>query len=238
MPLQASPDSSEGAERPALAVTGLAREARIAAGEGVVTLCCGGSPSRLRALLETWDGPLPGAVVSFGIAGGLDPALRAGQAVVATGVASEGRVLDADPALAAVLLRRMGAEAVPGRLAAAEAALLDPAAKAALRGATGAAAVDLESGPAAAYAARRGLPFAAIRVVCDPAGRRLPALALTALKPDGGVDLAAVLGGLLREPGQLPALISAGRDSRLAFQTLSRLRRLLGHGLGLGRDLA
>lgn len=53
-----------------LAVAGLAREARIAAGPGVETIQAGGNPERLRAAL---DGRSPRdlrAVVSFGIAGG------------------------------------------------------------------------------------------------------------------------------------------------------------------------
>src|SRR5256885_9970689 len=51
------------------------------------------------------------------------------------------------------------------------------ACKAALRLETGAAAVDMESHIAAAYAAEFELPFAALRVISDPASRALPALA-------------------------------------------------------------
>ena len=47
------------------------------------------------------------------------------------------------------------------------------ACKAALRSETGAAAVDMESHIAAAYAAEAGLPFAALRVISDPATRAL-----------------------------------------------------------------
>ena len=40
------------------------------------------------------------------------------------------------------------------------------------------------------------------------------------MRADGEVDLAAVLGALIREPGQLPALIRLGLDSRRAFSAL------------------
>ena len=60
---------------------------------------------------------------------------------------------------------------------------------------TGAVAVDMESHIAAAYAAEAGLPFAALRVVSDPAGRALPALAMAAIKPNGDIDLRKVLRG-------------------------------------------
>ncbi len=47
-----------------------------------------------------------------------------------------------------------------------------PSCKAALHSETGAAAVDMESHIAAAYAAEAGLPFAALRVISDPAQSR------------------------------------------------------------------
>ena len=62
--------------------------------------------------------------------------------------------------------------------------------KAALHSETGASAVDMESHIAAAYAAEAGLPFAAVRVISDPAHRALPALARAAIKPNGQIDLA------------------------------------------------
>ena len=63
---------------PVLAVTGLAKEARLAAGPGVVAIGAGGDPQRLRRLLDARDPRACRAVVSIGIAGGLDPALRSG----------------------------------------------------------------------------------------------------------------------------------------------------------------
>lgn len=52
-----------------LAVAGLAREARIAAGPGVETIQAGGNPERLRAALDRRSPDDLRAVVSFGIAG-------------------------------------------------------------------------------------------------------------------------------------------------------------------------
>src|SRR6185503_1216841 len=77
--------------RPVLAVTGLAVEARLAAGPGVITVMAGGDPIRLRAMLSARVQPDCRAVISIGIAGGLDPALVPGDVIVATGVAAAGR---------------------------------------------------------------------------------------------------------------------------------------------------
>jgi adenosylhomocysteine nucleosidase len=123
---------------------------------------------------------------------------------------------------------------VGGVVAGVDAPVLDRAAKAELRSTTEAIAVDMESHVAAKFAAKRGLPFAIVRVVSDPAGRALPRLAATAIKPDGGVDLAHVLRELGREPGQIGDLIQAGLDARAAFASLRRCGRLLGPLLRLG----
>ncbi len=221
---------------PILAVTGLSKEARIAAGPGVEAVGAGGSPARLRALLAARTEPGCRCVVSFGIAGGLDPALLPGDVVVATGIVTRsGRHDCAAPLRDALFgaLSRDGSRALLADLAGVDAAVMSVEAKADLRSGTGAAAVDMESHVAAAFAERHGLPFAAIRVVCDPAERALPAFAATALKPNGDPDIAAVLGALARRPAHLPALVRLARDSGRAFAALTACRAALGPGLGL-----
>ena len=89
---------------------------------------------------------------------------------------------------------------VRGGLAGVEQVIAATACKAALHSETGAAAVDMESHIAAAYAAKAGLPFAALRVISDPASRALPALAKSAIKPNGDIDLRKVLRGVARNP--------------------------------------
>lgn len=218
-----------------LAVAGLAREARIAAGPGVATIQAGGNPARLRSQLEGFKPDGLRAVVSFGIAGGLDPARQPGDIVIGTDLNADRR-FPTDPDLVRRLSERLSGlpgHVVAGGLAGSDVAIMTVADKAALHARTGALAVDMESHVAAAFAARHALPFAAIRVVCDPAGRALPAFAASALTPEGEPDLRAVLGALLRGRARIGELIRLGRDSSAAFAALARCRARLGPGLGL-----
>jgi adenosylhomocysteine nucleosidase len=122
---------------------------------------------------------------------------------------------------------------VRGGLAGVEQVVAARAVKAALRSETGAAAVDMESHIAAAYAAEMGLPFAALRVISDPAGRALPALAVAAIKPNGEIDLRKVLQGLARNPLTLRSLVSTGIDFNRALRSLRGCRGFLLGGEGL-----
>ena len=115
---------------------------------------------------------------------------------------------------------------VRGGLAGAEQVIAAKACKAALHSETGAVAVDMESHIAAAYAAEAGLPFAALRVIADPASRALPVLAMTAIKPNGEIDLRKVLRSVARNPSSLRALVSTGIDFNRALTHATRLSRL------------
>ncbi len=160
-------------------------------------------------------------LVSFGFAGGLDPALAAGALVVAEAVLEGVMRFEATPALAAAL------GPVRGVVLAADAVVVDVEAKGAARAASGAVAVDLESGAVARVAARHGLPFAVVRAISDPAGRALPPAALVALDARGRVALGRVLASLLRRPGQIGDLVALARGSARARESLRRAGRLL-----------
>ena len=208
---------------------------RLAEGPGLVAIASGGDTQRLRTLLA--DRPVPGcrAVLSFGIAGGLDPSLAPGDVVVATGVITKGKRWPAHPALADSLagsLMNGGIKVRRADIAGVDAPLLDADAKAATWHQTGAAAVDMESHVASAFAARHGLIFAALRIVCDPATRSMPSVVANALRPDGGVDHFAIFADLVRRPTQLVDLSRLAAEARASFRVLSRCRDLLGIGRG------
>ena len=222
--------------RPILAVTGMAAEARLAAGPGVVTIMAGGNPARLRSLLHARVQPDCRAVISVGIAGGLDPSLVPGDVIVATGVAAPDRRHVASSVVAHRLAARLSdhpKRVIMADLAGVDSAVVSPREKRALRSATGALAVDMESHVAAAFAAQHGLPFAAVRVVCDPAHRALPDLIATALRPNGEVSYCGVFRSLWQRPVQLLAMPRLARDAAEGFRALRRCRDLLGHGFGM-----
>ena len=222
--------------RPVLIVTGLVQEARIAAGPGMAVVCSASDPQQLRALLTVFDPKTIRGVISFGVAGGLDPSLKSGDVVVATEVVAgdarwlAGLSLSEDQIASIALGRR---RVVRGGLAGAEEMIAGQSSKAALHSVTGALAVDMESHIAAAYAAEAGLPFAALRVISDPASRALPALARTAIKPNGEIDLGMILRGLARNPRALRGLVSTGIDFNRALKSLRGCRGFLLGGEGL-----
>jgi hopanoid-associated phosphorylase len=221
---------------PVLAVTGLAAEARLAAGPGVVTIMAGGNPARLRSLLRTRVRPDCRAVISVGIAGGLDPSLVPGDVIVATGVAAPDHRHAACPTVARRLAARLSdhpKRVIMADLAGVDSAVMSPGEKQTLRGTTGAIAVDMESHVAAAFAALHGLPFAAVRVVCDPAHRTLPDLICSALRPDGELSLTGLARSLWQQPMQLLAMPTLARDAAEGFRALRRCRELLGYGFGM-----
>jgi adenosylhomocysteine nucleosidase len=155
------------------------------------------------------------ALVSFGLAGGLDPSLRPGTLVIARDVLSEGETRQADAALAA----RFGG--LTGHTVLARSTVVaTAAAKRALRIATGAHAVDLESGAVAQAASAHNLPFAVVRAICDPAERDLPPAALLALYPDGAIGLLRVMRSVLTRPAQTPGLLALARDAARARRAL------------------
>jgi adenosylhomocysteine nucleosidase len=230
--LGAGDDASAGRidSRPILIVTGLVQEARIAAGPGMTVICSSSDPRQLRALLTVFDPSTIRGVISFGVAGALDPSLKSGDVVVATEVMAgdarwlAGLALNEELITSLALGRR---RVVRGGLAGVEEIVAAQARKAALWIQTGASAVDMESHIAAAYADEAGLPFAALRVISDPAHRALPALARSAIKPNGEIDVRKVLRGVVREPRTLRALVSTGLDFNRALKSLRGCRGFL-----------
>jgi adenosylhomocysteine nucleosidase len=228
--------------RPVLIVTGLLQEARIAAGPGMTVICSSSDPQQLRALLASFDPTTVRGVISFGVAGGLDPSLRPGDVVVATEVLAGDTRWFAGLKLNEQLITRVALQPrrivrrrriIRGGLAGVEEVVAERSAKATLRLETGAAAVDMESHIAAAYADDMGLPFAALRVICDPADRALPTVVMAALKPNGKVDLREILRALARNPLALFSLLATGIDFNRALRSLRGCRGFLVGSQGL-----
>jgi hopanoid-associated phosphorylase len=170
-------------------------------------------------------------LISFGIAGALEPGLTPGTCIVGLAVLNGGERFECNKAWAERLLA-----ALPGArretISGSSKAVASVDEKACLHQAAGSAAVDMESHVVARVAAHHGLPFAVLRVIADSAEQRLPPAAVRGMKPDGTADIVAVLSSLASEPSQLPDLLRTAFAARRAMAELFRCHRLVGPGLG------
>jgi hopanoid-associated phosphorylase len=199
---------------PVIAVTGLKTEARLVAGPRVYAIAGGGDAVGLTRALEAAVAKKASAILSFGVAGGLVPGLAPGSALIARAIISEdGTRYSSDPVWSKRLSGALVGAAIAD-IAGIDAPLAGHEEKHALHMKTGAHAADMESHIAARIAAAYKLPFAAYRVVADPAHRRLPHAALVALKPDGSLALGAIAESILRDPSQIPQLLRIALDAQ------------------------
>ena len=180
-------------------------------------------------------------VISWGVCGGLDPRLRPGDLILGAEVVSaEGRI-NTDEAVTSSLAQRLidaGARVAVERVAGVSSPVSTARAKAELRLATGAAAVDMESLIAGRFALERRTPFAILRAVADPADRDLPPLVFSAVDSDGRIKdcrrprracpfsrpVHRARRGRSRQPGRIPARYAAVAAFFPAFSSASALR--------------
>jgi len=219
---------------PVIALTGLALEARIAEGADVVTISGGGNLEQTTAKLQAAIAAGASGVISFGTAGGIAPHLAPGDCIVADAVTTGMERWQTDAAWSKALLATLP-QAIGAPLAGVDRPVADATAKRDLHATTGATAVDMESHIAARISAAHGLPFAAFRVIVDPAERSIPPPALVAMRADGGLDVTAVLTALARQPRQIPRMMRLALDMQAAKSALLRGRRMLGPALGFPR---
>jgi adenosylhomocysteine nucleosidase len=212
-------------------VTGLLAEARVARLPLDRTIAAGADPIRLEAELVRAFSAGAEAVLSFGLAAGLEAGQRPGTLVIPLEVVSGADRYATDSRWSERMRATLGGgDARP--IAGVDAPLLRTAEKARLHDATGAVAADMESHLIARLARRAGRSFAALRVISDPAERSLPPAAAIGMKPDGRVNAIAVLRSLLRHPGQLPELIGVAVEAQAAMRVLNRVRQKLGPDFG------
>jgi adenosylhomocysteine nucleosidase len=168
------------------------------------------------------------ALMSFGLAGGLDPVLSAGSMVFPSEVISrDGRGFPTsmewrDRLSAAV--QGLGPVSA-GRLLTSGQAIDSVSEKAAAFRDTGAVAVDMESLAIGQVAAAHHLPFVAVRVIVDTAADALPRAVVTA-SSSGQVRIWRLLGAIALAPAELGALIRLAGRYRTATRRLADVARI------------
>jgi len=163
--------------------------------------------------------------VSWGLAGGLDPALAAGTVLLpATLLARNGRRFQTDPAWRETLSALLAPELTvhEGDLLDTEEVLTTPNAKIRLAAGTDAVAVDMESAAIAEAAAAAGRPFVVLRVIADGAEDRLPAAVARFVDAEGNPCLRSVLKTACK-PAEWKRLWTLAQRSRAAQRQLARV---------------
>ena len=168
------------------------------------------------------------ALISWGMAGALDPKLTAGAVCVPSEVIGTdgGRFAAAqhwrEPVAALIGARQPVAG---GTLLTSAQAIDTAAAKQAAHRKTGAAAVDMESSAVAQVAAAHGLPFIVVRVIVDAAGDAVPRTVVAASRA-GRVRIARLILGLVIRPTDIAPLLRLARRYRIATRSLRAVAAL------------
>lgn len=208
-------------------VTGLKSEAKVVSGLPHVVISGGGQPGVTRRKIEALVARGIGGLISFGIAGGLDPALRTGDLVIsATVIDAEGRRYVGNPAWLEQALTLLPASSA-GHVFASDHIVETTAEKRQLFTSFQALAADMESHHMARIAEQHQLPFLVIRAVSDTAGETLPAGLAAGVDADGGTRILPILAALLSGKLGLAAVMRAGRSANTALRVLRQARPTL-----------
>jgi nucleoside phosphorylase len=165
------------------------------------------------------------ALVSWGLAGGLDPRVSPGAVLV-----PEVSMLEGAPDLSTSSTWRTRVlasipAAAGGRLLTSKRAIGSAAEKRAAFLQSGAVAVDMESYAIAAVAEAHRLPFIALRVVVDAADDEVPAILVNVAGPGGRLAVGRLVMRLLASPRSLKPLRRLAQRYRIARRSLRAAAR-------------
>lgn len=188
---------------------------------------CGMGDSAARQAAEGLLGSGVTALVSFGVAGALDAGLRSGNLVLPESIHVNGATLSVTEGWRDQLKQLLPTSltVVGGTLTASKEVVSTETAKRELANVTGACAVDMESGAIAEVAANAGIPFIAVRAITDPIEFSPPAALLSAVYPDGSVNVVRLMSLILQRSVGVGTLMRLGRGMRAATDTLSTVVR-------------
>lgn len=186
-------------------VAGLTIATGSLAGQQVVWTVCGvGEAAAGRAARLLCDGHDPHWLVSAGFAGGLNPDLTRGQLIMPAHIVAEAHPQQPPHPVEATLAARFWQQHPPANttLISVDGIVANPAAKAALRQATAADLVDMESWAVATVAETTGRGFLSLRVISDTAAEALPREVTRLSQPLSQLRrLGTALGAIARRPG-------------------------------------
>lgn len=168
-------------------------------------------------------------LISWGVGGGLKPALQPGDLVLANRVASIDGPQTPDPDWCRQVVSRLQPMQHPVTFVSVwtDAHAVTSVAEKQKLAMDGHDLVDMEAAAVACVAHNAGVPFLIIKAVCDPADRALPACAPRLLRADGRVRVTALLVALAQGPRTWRDLRRMHRDFDAACASLRVAASLL-----------
>ncbi len=221
-PLKRGPAGAERGSNPGLACR------LVSLGDGSLVAIGGMGPAAADRAAGALVAGGATALVSWGMAGGLDPELAPGTLFLADEIVERtGTPLATTRRWREGLAHAAAAHCVVagGRLLTSDRLIGTVADKTLVRAETGAAAVDMESMAIARRAREHGLPFIAARVIVDSARDAVPRSFLAAIGPSGELRVGRLLGALATAPGDVVELIRLGRRYAAAGRSLRAVAR-------------
>lgn len=170
------------------------------------------------------------ALGASGVSGGLDPKLEPGDLVLADSVIQKNgntckQVWEGNSKFVEIVYTALIAKGIPayrGPIITVQKPVLSARNKQALFTKTKALATDMESAAVAVVANKAGLPFFALRTMCDVATRTVPIEIFDCLNQAGHVRLLHLFRMLLLKPPLVSDLLRSKRDFAVALATLRR----------------
>jgi adenosylhomocysteine nucleosidase len=202
--------------------------------EGIIVTISGNGAENGRLAAEKLLKNGATALVTWGSAGGLHPALLPGSLVLPEKILlpdKTGFTVDAAWLRRLFDCLRNHLKFHTGTLFQSPNILTSPLEKEALFRQHHAIIVDMESAAVANVAQKEKLPFLSMRAVADTAGMIIPASALRATDEHGRLRLLRLFKGLVRNPGEFPHIFRLGRNFCAAMNTLASVRRIAGRKL-------
>ena len=181
---------------------------------GVVTLIVGiGRQNAEKSVRSFLTASAPALVLTCGFAGGLNPELKLGDVIFepAGPAANNQKLTEA----------LLAAGARPAKIYCADRIATTVAEKQALRAATGADAVEMESGAIQAVCAERGLACVTVRVISDTAHEALPLDFNALAKADKSLDFGKLAWAIAKSPGKIGALMQLQKKTKFAAERLA-----------------
>ncbi|GGY01646.1 hypothetical protein GCM10007160_31980 [Litchfieldella qijiaojingensis] len=193
--------------------------------DDLVWLVSGPGPERAARAARTLVEQGASALLSWGVATGLDPLLSPGSLLIPEVVhGRDGERLRPDARWRAAVLAQVG-EVARGELAETAIVLQDASARRVLRASTGAVAADMESAAVLRVAHSFGMPALVIRVVLDITTTDLPAGWAAAVTPEGRIAVRRIAAQLLHPANWAPALALAQARRQAAHRLMTTAAR-------------